>query len=73
MRNFRRTAICASCVLGAILWGIFVAPTFMERGREVHLGDDCWTAGYRDPVTGQTITSTKDKASAENCLARGGR
>jgi hypothetical protein len=66
-------AIYALSATAAILWGIFVAPGLVDRGREIHLGKDCWTTGYRDPITGQTVASTKDKAMAESCLTQEGR
>lgn len=55
MRNFRRNILWAAATAGAILWGIFFVPHFLDRGQNVRFGNDCMVTGYRDPVSGRTI------------------
>ena len=54
MRNFRRYFLWAAATAGAILWGIFFVPHFIDRGQNVRFGNNCFVEGHRDPVTGRT-------------------
>ena len=61
----------AFAAAGAGLWAFFVAPYFVRWSPQIHVGNDCYVTGYRDPITGRTVSTRAAENAAEACLAAG--
>ena len=51
----RRYGLPILTAIGILLWVIF-APHFLSRENTVDIGAGCYVPGYRDPVTGRSVT-----------------
>lgn len=71
MRIFREYWFYALAFTCAVLWAIFIAPYFVRSTSKMHLGNECYVSGYRDPVTGRTVSSRAAENAADACLAAG--